>query len=67
MIKNDLSISIYIYNPYLEVFRAGLDGALSNCVMEGVSAHSTGLQWDNVKGPFQPCEFYDSVIFKSFV
>lgn len=32
MIKNDLSISIYIYNPYLEVFRADLDGALSNFV-----------------------------------
>lgn len=47
MIKNDLSISIYIYKPYLEVLKAGLDGALSNFVQWEVCL-PTAQVWNEI-------------------
>ena len=49
--------------PSLEAFKARLDGALSNLVYREVSLPiAGGLQLGDLKGPFQPKPFYDSVI-----
>jgi len=47
--------------PSLEVFKARLDGALSNLVQWKVSLPMAGgLELDDPQGPFQPKAFYDS-------
>jgi len=49
--------------PLLEVFKARLDGALSNLVWWKVSLPMAGeLELDGLQGPFQPKPFYDSMI-----
>jgi len=49
--------------PSLEAFKARLDGAVSNLVKMEVSPPITGrLDLDDLKGPFQPKPFYDSMI-----
>jgi len=49
--------------PSLAVFKARLDGALSNLVWWKVSLPMAGeLKLDDLYGPFQPKPFYDSVI-----
>jgi len=45
--------------PSLEAFKAKLDRALSNLVYRGISL--TVAELDDLKGPFQPKPFYDSV------
>ena len=48
----------------LEMFKARLDGALSNLVWWKVSLPiAEGLELDDLYGPFQPKPFYDSIIF----
>ena len=48
--------------PSVAVFKARLDGALSNLVWWKVSLPMAGgLQWDHLQDPFQPKPFYDSV------
>lgn len=47
----------------LEVFKSGLDGALSNLVQQKLFLHvSQGLEPDGFQGPFQPKPFSDSII-----
>jgi len=47
--------------PSLAVFKAGLDGALSNLLYRKVSLPTAGaLECDDPSGPFQPQPFYDS-------
>ena len=49
--------------PSLEAFMARLDGAVSSLVYREVSLTiSRGLEMDDLKGPFQPTPFYDSMI-----
>ena len=49
--------------PSLVVFKARLDGALSNLVWWKVSLPMAGgLEQDDLYGPFQPKPFYDSMI-----
>jgi len=44
------------------VFKARLDGALSNLVWWNLSLlMAGGLELDNLEGPFQPLPFYDSI------
>ena len=51
----------------LEVFKARLDGALSNLVQREVSLPIAGeLEQDDFKDPFQPKPFYDSIIIWIF-
>ena len=41
--------------PYLEAFKARLDGAFGNPVQRKVFLHiAGGLELDDLKGPFQP-------------
>jgi len=48
--------------PSLVVFKARLDGALSNLVWWNLSLlMAGGLELDNLEGPFQPLPFYDSI------
>lgn len=48
--------------PPLAVFQASLDGGLSNLVQWEVSlSMAQGLELDDLKGPFLPQPFYDSV------
>jgi len=48
--------------PSLEAFKARLDGALSNLVYWEVSLLiAGGLELDDLKDPFQPKPFYDSM------
>jgi len=48
--------------PTLEVFKARLDGSLSNLVYWEMSLPiAGGLELDDLKGPFQPKPFYDSM------
>jgi len=50
--------------PSLDAFKARLDGALSNLsnLVRGVPAYSMGVGTNDLKGPFQPKPFYDSII-----
>jgi len=49
--------------PSLTVFKARLDGALSNLVWWKMSLLiAGGLEPGDLQGPFQPKPFYDSVI-----
>ena len=49
--------------PSLAVFKARLDGALSNLVWWKMSLlMAGGLEQDDLYGPFQPKPFYDSMI-----
>jgi len=49
--------------PSLAVFKARLDGALSNLVWWKISLlMGGGLEPDALEGPFQHLPFYDSVI-----
>ena len=49
--------------PSLAVFKARLDGALSNLVWWKMSLlMAGGLEPDDLEGPFQPKPFYDSMI-----
>jgi len=46
--------------PFLEAFKARLDGALSSLVWREVSLPIAGvLELNDLKGPFQPQSFYD--------
>ena len=48
--------------PSPEAFKARLDGTLSNMVKREVSLPiAGGLELDDLKGPFQPKPFYDSM------
>jgi len=48
--------------PSLAVFKARLDGALSNLGWGKASLLMTGgLELDDLQGPFQPKPFYDSM------
>ena len=50
--------------PSLAVFKARLDGALSNLVWCKMSLlMAGGLEPDDLSGPFQPKPFYDSTIY----
>ena len=50
-------------SPLLEVFKARLDGASDNLVQWGMSLSiAGGLELDDLKGPFQPKSFCDSMI-----
>ena len=52
--------------PSLEAFKAKLDRALSNLVYRGISL--TVAELDDLKGPFQPKTFHDSMIpYKRYV
>jgi len=52
--------------PPLEMFKARLDGALSNLDWLKMSLLAAGkLDWVALKGPFQPKPFHDSM--KSFI
>ena len=47
--------------PSLELFKARLDGALSNLIWWKMSLPTAGgLELDELEGPFQPKPFYDS-------
>jgi len=47
--------------PSLAVFKARLDGALSNLGLWKMSLlMAGGLEPDDLQGPFQPLPFYDS-------
>ena len=47
----------------LEIFKARLDGALSNLVEREMTLPiAGGLELDDLKGPFQPKPFYDPLI-----
>ena len=49
--------------PSLEALKARLDGAVSNLVKSKMSLPiAEGLELDDLKGPFQPKPFYDSLI-----
>jgi len=49
--------------PSLAVFKARLDGALSNLDWWEMSLlMAGGLEPDDLEGPFQPKPFYDSMI-----
>ena len=49
--------------PFLEAFKARLDGALSNLVYwEVLLTTAEGLETDDHKSPFQPRLFYDYMI-----
>jgi len=49
--------------PSLAVFKARLDGAVSNLVWWKVTLlMAGGLEPDDLQGPFQPKPFYDSMI-----
>jgi len=51
--------------PSLSVFKARLDGALSNLVWWKMSLLMVGrLQLEDLQSPFQPIPSYDSVILK---
>ena len=51
--------------PFLEVFKARLDGALRNLVWREMSLPiAEGLELGDLKGPFQPKPFYDSIFVK---
>ena len=51
--------------PSLAVFKARLDGALSNLGWWKMSLlMAGGLEPDHLQGPFQPKPFYDSMINK---
>ena len=48
--------------PTLEALKASLEGALSNLVYREVFLPiAGGLKLDDLKGPFQPKPFYDSL------
>jgi len=55
--------------PSLEAFKARLDGTFKQPGLEGdVTAYSSGeLELDDLKGPFQPKPFYDSLLFFFFL
>jgi len=54
--------------PSLAVFKARLDGALSNLVWWKVSLPvAGGLELGDLQGPFRPKPFCDSIIDKMFV
>ena len=48
--------------PSLEAFKARLDGTEQPGLEGGVPACSTGLEPGELKGPFQPKQFYDSMV-----
>jgi len=49
--------------PSLEALKARLDGAVSTLVKSKMSLPlAEGLELDDLKGPFQPKPFYDSMI-----
>ena len=49
--------------PALELFKARLDGALSNLGWGKMSLLMAALlKLDDLQGPFQPLPFYDSMI-----
>jgi len=55
--------------PSLEAFKARLDGDVSNMVQGhqgGVPVYSRGLELHDLKGPFQPKPFYDSLTQSSY-
>jgi len=50
--------------PFLEALKVRLDGGCEQPGLEGGDpAYSRGLELHDLKGPFQPNPFYDSVIF----
>ena len=52
--------------PSLEAFKARLDRTVSNLILEGgVAAYSRGLELGDLKGPFQPKPFYDSMVVQT--
>jgi len=52
--------------PYLEVFKARLDGALSNLVQWQMSLlMAGGMEPDGLQGPFQRKTFYDSMDYQT--
>ena len=48
--------------PSLEAFKAGW-GFEQPGLEGGVPAYSRGLELDDLKGPFQPTPFYDSMVW----